>query len=246
MSLPVVDPPERSGTGSGPSERIGTGTEPVERSDTGAERDVRDTDDSDDGNVPAVVGVLLAAGTSSRFGARNKLLEEVEGVPIVRQAAESLLTSRVDAVTVVLGHDADRVRTVLEGLPVTFVENPRYEEGQATSVGSGVEAVRDRPVRDRADAILFALGDMPFVDPDSVNALIDSYRAGLGDALAAACEGKRGNPALFDARHFEALADVEGDTGGRKILLREGTLVETGDPGVLADVDDPDDLERMS
>ena len=221
MSLPVVDPPERN--------------------ETGAERATRDSENFDDEDAPSVAGVLLSAGTSSRFGARNKLLAEVEGVPIVRRAAESLLNSRVSTVTVVLGHEADRVRAVLEDLSVTFVENPRYEGGQATSVGAGVEAVRDR-----ADAIVFALGDMPFVDPDSVNALIDSYRAGLGDAPAAACEGKRGNPALFDARYFEALADVEGDTGGRKILLREGTLVETGDPGVLADVDDPDDLERMA
>jgi molybdenum cofactor cytidylyltransferase len=184
-----------------------------------------------------VAGVLLAAGTSSRFGERNKLLAAVDGESVVRRAAETLLASGVDPVVVVLGHEADRVRAALAGLDVAFVENPDYREGQATTLGAGVEAVRER-----ADAAVFALGDMPFVDPASVDALVAAYRAGAGDALAAACDGERGNPVLFDAHFFDDLADVRGDTGGRAILLSTGTLVETGDPGVRRDVDEPSDL----
>lgn len=188
-----------------------------------------------------VAGVLLAAGTSTRFGDRNKLLATVDGGPVVRHAAATLLASRVDSVTVVLGHEAGRVRAALDGLDVSIVENPDYREGQATSVRTGVAAVRDRADVD-VDAIVIALGDMPFVAPSSVDALVDAYLAGAGDALAAACDGERGNPVLFDARHFDALASVEGDVGGRAILLREGRLVETGDPGVRRDVNTPGDL----
>ena len=92
---------------------------------------------------------------------------------------------------------------------------------------------------------MFALGDMPDVVPSSVDALIDAYGAGAGDALAAAHEGERGNPVLFDARHFDDLADVDGDVGGREILLDgdASALVETGDPGVVRDVDVPGDLD---
>jgi molybdenum cofactor cytidylyltransferase len=205
----VVDPP---------SEKTDDGGEPVGRDAT-------------------VVGVLLAAGTSSRFGDRNKLLAEVDGTPVVRRAAETLIDSRVDAVTVVVGHEADRVRAALSGLDVTIVGNPDYRAGQSTSVRAGVEAVRDR-----ADAAVFALGDMPFVAPAAVDALVEAYLAGAGDALAVACDGERGNPALFDARHFDRLAGVRGDTGGRAILREEGVLVETGDPGVRRDVDTPEDL----
>jgi molybdenum cofactor cytidylyltransferase len=196
------------------------------------------------GDVPdddrTVAGVVLAAGTSSRFGERNKLLATVDGVPVVRRAVETLLASRVDSVTVVVGHEADRVRGTLDGLDVAVVANPDYREGQATSVGRGVAAVRDR-----ADAAVFALGDMPAVAPASVDALVAAYLDGAGDALACACDGQRGNPALFDARHFDALAGVEGDVGGRAILRREGGLAETGDPGVLADVDRPTDLDDV-
>lgn len=215
MSLPVVEPPEEE---AGEKETSADADPALEQG-------------------PTVAGVLLAAGTSSRFGERNKLLAGVEGEPVVRRAAEALLASGVDSVAVVLGHEADRVQEALADLPVEFVENPDYREGQATSVRAGVEAVRER-----ADAALFALGDMPFVDPESMDALLAAYRADRGDALAAACDGERGNPVLFDARFFGDLADVRGDTGGRAILLSEGALVETGDPGVRRDVDEPADL----
>ena len=185
-----------------------------------------------------VVGILLAAGESSRFDGGNKLLATIDGTPMVRRAAETLLQSRVSRVTVVLGHESDRVREALAGLDLDVVENPDYRTGQATSVRAGVAAAQG------ADAVLVALGDMPDVDPSSANALIDAYLAGRGDALAAAFEGERGNPVLFDERYVDDLASIQGDVGGRAILLDDGVLVETGDPGVLRDVDETADLER--
>lgn len=189
-----------------------------------------------------VAGVLLAAGVSSRFGSENKLLAEIDGEAMVRRAAETLLASTVDGVTVVVGHEAERVREALAGLDVSFVDNPEYREGQATSVRAGVRAVRDT-----ADAAVFALGDMPFVEVSSVDLLVSAYRAGVGDALAAAHEGQRGNPVLFDAGMFDQLEDVGGDTGGRDLLLGSdrAALVETGDPGVVRDVNTREELDRV-
>lgn len=182
-------------------------------------------------------GVLLAAGTSSRFGDANKLLVEVDGEPIIRRAARSLVDSALDPVVVVLGYEADRVRDALGDLPVSVVENPDYAAGQASSVRTGVDAVAEESV----DAVLIALGDMPDVSTDTIDALVAAYDAGVGDVLAAAYEGRRGNPVLFDASFFDALGDLSGDVGARSILLESGTCVETGDPGVLRDVDEPGD-----
>ena len=191
----------------------------------------------------SVLGVVLAAGTSDRFGESNKLLAEWEGRPLVAHVAGTLSRSAVDAVVVVVGHEADRVRAAVEGPDVTVVDNPDYEAGQATSVRRGALAARDRG----ADAALFALGDMPTVRPGTVDTLVSAFRAGAGSALAAAHEGTRGNPVLFGARHFDALADLSGDVGGREILLGDddAALVETGDPGVLLDIDSPTDLDDL-
>jgi molybdenum cofactor cytidylyltransferase len=201
--------------------------------------------DDPESDRPRVAGVLLAAGTSSRFGEANKLLATHDGDPLVRHAARTLLDAGVDPVAVVVGHEADRVVDALDGLDVTFVRNPDYRQGQATSVRAGIDAVRDRgDAHDAPDAAVVALGDMPFVDPETVGTLAIAYAAGVGDALAAAYEGTRGNPVLFDRRFFGDLTDVSGDVGGRAILLEsdDSARVAVSDSGVRRDVDERSDL----
>jgi molybdenum cofactor cytidylyltransferase len=189
-------------------------------------------------------GVLLAAGRSSRFGEPNKLLMNIDGTPLVRRAAETLLDSGVERVVVVLGYEAAAVRDALDHLAVETVDNDRYAEGQATSVATGVRALRSGP---DVDAAVFALGDMPAIDPASVDRLLAAFDDEVGTALAAAYQGVRGNPVLFGHSHFDTLAAIEGDTGGRHILFETdaAALVETGDPGVCADVDEPADIDEL-
>lgn len=221
--LPLVSPPSDEG---------GDGDE--NRPDRGAR------------NAPRVAGVLLAAGTSSRFGDANKLLASYQGAPLVRHAARTLVEAGLAPLVAVVGHQRDQVAAALDGLGFEIVENPHYDEGQATSVRCGVEALEAGG--DDVDAAVFALGDMPAATPESVHALVDVYRTSEWTALAAAFEGRRGNPVLFDRRHFDDLTDVSGDTGGRRLLKTgdRSALVETGDPGVRRDVDTPDDLDRIA
>jgi molybdenum cofactor cytidylyltransferase len=216
--------------------------------------------DPDEPPAPTVVGVLLAGGTSSRFGDANKLRAELDGEPLVRHAARTLLDADLHEVVVVTGHEAGAVRAALADLPVRFVHNPAYEAGLSTSVARGVRAVTGADDADGGggaddadggggadvDAAVFLPGDMPAVEPSTVRRLVDARRAGLGTALAAAHDGRRGNPVLFDRRHFEDLLDVEGDVGGRPVLVGsdDAALVATDDPGVVVDVDTVADLRR--
>lgn len=188
-----------------------------------------------------VWGVVLAAGTSTRFGDRNKLLESSGGAPLVRRAARPLLAGYLTDTVVVAGHEAERVREALAGVGVRVAENPDYGEGRSTSVRTGVDIAE----RCGADAVLVALGDMPSVSAETVARLVATYETGEYSALAAAHRGERGNPVLFDAAHFDALCSLSGDVGGREILLtaEESALVEMDDPGVRRDVDRPGDLD---
>jgi molybdenum cofactor cytidylyltransferase len=190
---------------------------------------------------PVVGGVLLAAGTSERFEGGNKLLAQIDGEPIVRRAARTLIESPVAGTVAVLGHDADAVAAALDDLDVETRHNDAYREGQHTSVAAGVAAARERGW----DAVVFALGDMPFVDPDTVERVLDAYTDGEQTILAPEYEGQRGNPALFDATHFDALASVTGDRGGREIVEDSGTLVAVDDPGIHSDIDRPDDIQNL-
>ncbi|WP_254533219.1 nucleotidyltransferase family protein [Natrinema gelatinilyticum] len=187
-----------------------------------------------------VHGVLLAAEMSSRFGDANKLLATIEREPIVRRAARSLVRSKLDDVIVVLGHEVDRIREATTDLDVSVVVDESYDRGQSTSVHAGVRAARERD----ADATLIALGDMPDMMTDSIDATVEAYERDGGNVIAAACDGRRGKPVLFDSQYFDWLTDVSGDVGGRQILLTANDAIhlETGDPGVLRDIDRPEDL----
>ena len=195
----------------------------------------------EDDSAPTVVGVLLAAGSSTRFGAANKLLASVNGEPLVRRTARALRAAGLPSIAV-LGHESEAVREALDGLDCGFVENEAHERGLSTSVRVGVDAAAERG----ADAVVFLPGDMPAVTSETIDLLVDAYRAGLTDAVAASYRGQRGNPVLFDRQYFDALRSVAGDTGGRGILLDSdrGALVETDDPGVVTDIDTRSDLER--
>lgn len=200
---------------------------------------------ADDSTLGRVAGILLAAGESTRYGEENKLLELLDGDPVVRHAAETLTEAGLGAVMVVLGHEGEQVRQAVAGLGCHYVDNPDYEAGQSTSVVAGVQALFEGSLV--PDAVLFALGDMPSVAPETIRRLVGAFNAGQGDALAAAYEGERGNPVLFDAEFLPQLAGVDGDRGARDVFLEAdgAALVETGDPGVVADVDQPEDLAEL-
>jgi molybdenum cofactor cytidylyltransferase len=214
-----------------------------------------------------ILGVLLAAGTGSRFDGgtesgfdgeseaefdeENKLLADFDGEPIVTRAAQTLTESSLDATLAVVGHDAEAVERALPE-EIEVVANPDYRQGQSTSVRRGIVAARERD----AEAVLFALGDMPCVAVETVEAILDTYRENADDAPATASErpgivaprydGQRGNPVLFDSRYFDALGNVEGDRGGRELLESEPvSWVEVEDSGVHRDVDTLADLRSL-
>jgi molybdenum cofactor cytidylyltransferase len=188
--------------------------------------------------TPPVAGVVLAAGRGSRFGSGNKLLAEVDGEPVVRRAARTLVEADLPSVTVVVGHEATAVQAAVDGLGVDVAHNPAYPDGQSTSVREGVERASGTA------AALFLPGDMPFVDGATVGSIVDAYRADLGDAVAPVYGGRRGNPVLFDRTHFEALRAVQGDVGGRSVFLDadRSVCLSVPDPGVRVDIDTRADL----
>jgi molybdenum cofactor cytidylyltransferase len=197
---------------------------------------------------PRVGLVLLAAGLGRRMGGPNKLLIDLEGLPVVRRAALPLVAALApDAPRVaVTGRDAESVAAALGGLGFRAVHNARFEEGMGTSVAVGVAALPEG-----LDGILVALGDMPDPAETTIRALVAALGAApdpAGAIVRPRFEGAGGNPVLWGARYRAALAALDGDRGGRD-LIRAHTdhlrAVDVEDPSILRDIDRPADLEAV-
>src|SRR5215212_3463110 len=194
-----------------------------------------------------IAGLLLAAGRSTRMGGPNKLLEEINGKPLVRHVAEHVLASRAKPVIVVTGHQKERVERALAGLPVTFVHNPDFAEGLSTSLKTGIAAV----AADAADAdgAIVCLGDMPQVTAKLIDRLIAAFDPERGALVVIpTILGKRGNPVMWSRRFFADLAGVEGDVGARHLIggyAEAVAEVPLDDAGVLTDVDTPEALSAV-
>jgi molybdenum cofactor cytidylyltransferase len=183
----------------------------------------------------------MAAGRSSRMGGANKLLTEVEGMPMVTRALNAALASRARPVVVVVGHDAARTRAAIGDRPVTIVENPDYADGMASSIKVGLAALPDD-----IDGVLITLADMPRVGPQVLERLIAAFNPTEGRAICLPTwEGKRGNPVLWARRFFPEMATLAGDVGARHLIGQYAELVAEvamPDDGVLLDIDTPEAL----
>ncbi len=183
--------------------------------------------------------VLLAAGKSSRMRGQNKMLRPVDGIPMLRHAALAALASKVARVHVVLPPDAPEHAKALQGLDVNPVIAEDASLGLSASVRAGIGAVSPD-----CAAVVMALADMPEIDARHFNALIEGYTPEKERFIVVplAPNGKRGNPALFDRRYFEALAGLQGDRGAKPIIDQAGSAVATValDQAVLLDLDTPE------
>lgn len=182
-----------------------------------------------------ITAIVLAAGQSRRMGQENKLLQDLGGRALVRHAVETALASPVQDVVVVTGHQADKVRAVLQGLDVRFVHNDAFEDGLSTSLRTGVGAIDES-----IDGVLICLGDMPDVTSELLTRMIAAFKP-VEDRLIVVPthQGKRGNPVLISTRFRAGLLDTKGDTGAKFLLTsNEDVVVEIdADESVALDID---------
>lgn len=182
-------------------------------------------------------GILLAAGAGRRFGGPKLSVSLASGIPVAVAAGQNLLAGGVDEVTAVVRPGVPEPAVSLEAAGLTVTACPRAEEGLGASLAWGIAQAP-------ADGYLIALGDMPWIRPETIAAVAECLREGAPLARPFH-EGRPGHPVGFGAGFRPQLMACGGDRGARHLLVDHADRMEAldvADPGVLADVDLPGDL----
>lgn len=188
-----------------------------------------------------IEGVVLAAGESRRMGYPKPLLG-IGGTTFIEHIARAMLEV-VPRIIVVVGAHGERVRAAIPcGPGIVVAENVDYARGQLSSLNKGIASIRET-----CTAALVHLGDQPMVQRATWRALIGEYRKSRAPIVIGRYRGKRGHPVIFGRSVFAELAAAPDDQGARFVVNSDPArvrYVDLDDPGIVLDLDTPDDLCR--
>lgn len=188
--------------------------------------------------------MVLAAGLSSRFG-RNKLIELIDGVPIVARVVRAGQEAGLKNTVVVTGHERGRVLEALSTLQFEEVHNSDYFQGMSTSIRAGVSYLQGK-----ARAIVISPGDMAFTEARLFDIVLAEFARSPNDIVVATYKGRSGHPILLSESTFDDLMHISEAKRGMKEVVQghrgRTTYVETSTPRALLDIDYEEDFARAA
>ena len=197
------------------------------------------------GGEANVIALILAAGSSTRMGAKNKLLANVIGKPMITHVVDAIGQSMVNSVVVVTGYERDQIENVLSQHMILCVHNENFNAGLSESLKVGLKRIPDD-----VDAVLICLGDMPLLTSTIIDKLIKAFDPIEGRSICVPINGrKRGNPVLWDKSYLAEMTEIIGDVGAKKLLEKYSDHVfevSFEEDNVLIDVDTPDLLKSLN
>ena len=187
--------------------------------------------------------VILAAGASSRLGEpKQKII--FKGKSLLQRAVETALNSACRPVIVILGAYDHEIKPDIENEDVIVYHNPVWEEGMASSIRLGIEALQktEQPV----SGVILLVCDQPFVDASLLNDMINKKAITGKGIIACAYDNTLGVPALFDKKFFPELLSLEGQEGAKKIIMNHReSVAEMPFPSGSFDIDTIDDYKAL-
>jgi CTP:molybdopterin cytidylyltransferase MocA/ADP-ribose pyrophosphatase YjhB (NUDIX family) len=166
-----------------------------------------------------IAALVLAAGAATRFGS-PKQLQRLSGRPLLERTLDFARYSTLDPKYVVIGAAAEQVRREVNLSGFVVIENPRFSEGQATSLAAGLRALPE----DLAGVVVM-LGDQPLVRPWQLDRLAEAFQPGEHVAVRPVYGDGPGNPVLLGRELFPELLALSGDVGARDVLRRHQARV---------------------
>ena len=159
-----------------------------------------------------ISAILLAAGQSKRMNGQNKLIKEIQGIPLIKHSIKNILSSSIDELIIVLGHQKEIIEKIIDKeKKIKIVFNKNFKNGMASSIKVGLKHLSEK-----TDAFFICLGDMPLINSDIYNQIIKSRNQ--KEIIVPIFDNQQGNPVLFAKSLKEKIMTIEGDNGAKKIL----------------------------
>jgi len=191
--------------------------------------------------IDSVYAIILAAGASSRMGSPKQLLEW-RNRPLLEHAVVNARTILSERIIVVLGAHAESIQTTVDLGAVTSIVNPNWQEGMASSIRAGVQALPES-----ASAVLILLCDQPLINAAHMQNLLNGWQSAPNRIVASQYHHSVGVPALFPADFFEHLLTLKGDRGAKPVLMKfEDSLLKIPLPEAELDIDSAADFEHLT
>lgn len=192
-------------------------------------------------------GIILAAGSSRRFGDDKRKSTLPSGEAMLEESIRKAI-SALDEVLVVLRFGdreySKQLEVSIDNANVSFLCAPDSAQGMAHSLSNAIHHVKDW------EAAIVFLGDMPFVQAETIDAIMGEYqfRKANKPIILPTKEGEKGHPVLFSRDYFDEIQGLKGDKGARAVVDAHPDklfTIEVLDPGVIRDIDTPDDLGNV-
>ena len=191
-----------------------------------------------------VAAIILAAGGSGRFG-RPKQLLPFRGESLVRRAVRAASEGGCERIAVVVGEERDLIEIELRESPAVLVQNAEWKRGLGTSIRRGLQHLLD--TQPEPGAVVLLACDQPFVDAQTIAALIGTQETSGNSIVASRYAHTLGVPALFDRSCFESLLALADESGAKALIeSRAGDVAEIEFEQGAIDIDTPADWERLS
>ena len=197
-----------------------------------------------------ISAILLAAGQSKRMNGENKLIKEIDGIPLIKYSVKNILGSAVDELIIVTGYQKEIIENIIDkSKKIKFVYNKNFSNGIASSINAGLCEISTK-----AKNFFISLADMPNVNQNIYNKLIkgkNNYNMKLKpenrkEIIIPTSDGKDGNPVLFSIFMKTDVMKISGDRGAKEIIENKKNKILRipfeGD-GVILDFDTQDNFK---
>ena len=188
-----------------------------------------------------IIGILLASGSSQRFGSPKQLIDW-KGKYLINHVIDQILESEISRLIVVLGDHHDEIVPVLDLTRITLVRNKNWQIGKSSSIKAGISHAQSN-----AAAAIFFVVDQPYINPIIIDALIHEFRTLTSQIIVPRVNGQMSNPVLFSGKYFNELSNLADDQGGKTIIQKAKTVkwLEWGDQKLMVDIDSKEEYLNL-